>query len=355
MNQVKFDASMFATTLTLMHTETIWLESEQIEQARATIDPWASEAAQWQIYLNTLAAIGIECWLQQNGANRSIDRTQSINESGAIYNFKVNGFKLTLLVKEHVLDEVAQIPKAAIELPAHFYVLLEVSEERAEVIIRGLLRFDRLQEYLKLVNRACVRDGYYYIPLSVFDPEPQRLLFYCDFLLPESIPLSAIAPERSTPLAATLTAVLQTTRIGLGQWLQGIITPGWQSLEELISSSSDLALSPRSPSQGAKCGKLIDLGVKLPGQNAVLLLNITEEAEEKLAVVVQLHPAGIVRYLPPDLVLTLQSQSGEKLQEVRSRSQDNYIQLKSFKGRLGTVFSIAIGFGSLTLCEDFEL
>ena len=245
MNQVRLDASMFATTLTLMHTETIWLESEQIELARATIDPVASEAHQWQMYLNTLAAIGLERWLQQYGSNRSIDRTQCVHESGAIYNFEVNGFKLTLLVKEHILDEVAEIPKVAIELPAHFYVLLEVSEERAEVIIRGLLRYDRLQEYLNRVNRSCVRDGYYYIPLSVFDPEPQRLLFYCDFLIPESMPLSAMATESSAPLVSTLTAALQTTQIELGQWLQGVITPGWQAIDELMGSSAYLALRDR--------------------------------------------------------------------------------------------------------------
>ena len=191
---------------------------------------------------------------------------------------------------------------------------------------------------------------------SVFDPEPQRLLFYCDFLVPESMPLSTIVPERSAPLVSTLTAVLQTTRIELGQWLQGVFTPGWQAIDELMSSSAYLALSTRSQgNKGAKCGKLIDLGVELPGQSTVLLLNITEEAEEKLAVVVQLHPTGIVRYLPSDLVLTLFSQSGEKLQEVHSRSQDNYIQLKSFKGRSGTRFSISIELGSFTLHEHFEL
>ena len=358
MSHAPLDVLMFATTLTLMYTETIWLESEQIDRSRATIDPLASEAHQWQLYLNTLATSGIERWLQQNGgSNRSIDRTQCINELGAVYNFKVNGFELTLLVKEHVLDEVVEIPVAAIEFPAHFYVLLEVSEERQEVIIRGVLRSDRLQEYLNQPNRQCVRDGYYHIPLAVFDPEPHRLLFYCDFLTPTSMLLPAIATDRSAQLAATLTAVLQTnTRIELRQWLQGVFTPGWQSIDELMGSSVYLALSTRSQgNKGAKCGKLIDLGVELPGQSTVLLLNITEEAEQKLAVVVQLHPTGIGRYLPPDLVLTLQSQSGEKLQEVRSRSQDNYIQLKSFKGRSGTAFSIVIGLDSFTLCENFEL
>ena len=358
MSHAPLNVLMFTTTVTLMYTETIWLESEQIDRSRAEIDLLASEAHQWQMYLNNLAAIGIERWLQQDGgSNRSIDRTQCINELGAVYNFKVNGFKLTLLVKEHVLDEVVEIPVAAIELPAHFYVPIEVSEERQEVIIRGVLRADRLQEYLNQPNRQCVRDGYYHIPLAVFDPEPNRLLFYCDFLTPTSIPLPAIATERSAQLVATLTAVLQTTtRIELGQWLQGVFTPGWQAIDELMSSSVYLALSPRSQgNKGAKCGKLIDLGVELPGQSTVLLLNITEEAEEKLAVVVQLHPTGIVRYLPHDIVLTLLSISGEKLQEVHSRSHDNYIQLKSFKGRSGTKFSVSIELGSFTLCEHFEL
>lgn len=351
MSYLTLDDSIFTTTLTLMHSETIWLESEQIEQAISAVDSSASEAHQWQIYLNTLAAIGLERWLQQSSSNRSIDRTQCISEIGAIYNFKVNGFKLTLLVKEHVLDEVAEIPTAAIELPAHFYILLEINEEQQTAIVRGLLRSDRLIDYLDRVNRRCLRDGYYHIPLSVFDPEPNHLLFYFDFLSPASITLPTIA----TAPEARLMAGLRTNRIELGQWLQGVFERGWQSIDDLVSPQSYLALTPRTPGKGAKRGKLIDLGVELPGQSAVLLVNITEETEEKLAVVVQLHPAGTVRYLPPNIALTLLSISGEKLQEVHSRSQDNYIQLKSFKGRSGTNFRIAIELGGFSLCEHFEL
>ena len=355
MSHAPLEALIFTTTLTLMYTETIWLESEQIDRLLPSIDPLANEAHQWQMYLNTLAAIGIERWLQQHDSNRSIDRTQCINELG-IYNFKVNEFKLTLLVKEHILDEVIEIPTAAIELPAHFYVSIEVSEERKEVIIRGVLRYDRLQEYLNLTNRQYVQDGYYRVPLAVFDPEPNRLLFYLDFLSPASIPLPEIATERSAQLETILTAVSQITRIDLGQWLQGVFTPGWQAIDKLIGSSAYLGWSPRSQgNKGAKRGKLIDLRVELPGQSAVLLVNITEEIEAKLAVVVQLHPAGTVQYLPADISLILRSESGEKLQEVHSRSQDNYIQLKSFKGRLETKFSISIELGSFTLHEHFEL
>jgi hypothetical protein len=34
---------------------------------------------------------------------------------------------------------------------------------------------------------------------------------------------------------------------------------------------------------------------------------------------------------------------------------DNYIQLKSFKGRSGIPFSIAVSLGDTCLCENFEL
>ena len=53
--------------------------------------------------------------------------------------------------------------------------------------------------------------------------------------------------------------------------------------------------------------------------------------------------------------LTLLSQAGKKLQEVGSRTQDNYIQLKSFKGRSGIPFSIVVSLGDTCLCENFEL
>jgi hypothetical protein len=95
--------------------------------------------------------------------------------------------------------------------------------------------------------------------------------------------------------------------------------------------------------------------MELQGQRVVLLVNVTEEADNQLSVLVQLHPAGEERYLPPQIKLMLLSQAGKKLQEVRSRTQDNYIQLKSFKGRSGIPFSIVVSLGDSCLCENFEL
>ncbi len=85
------------------------------------------------------------------------------------------------------------------------------------------MRYDRLRNYCHRVSDGLQND-YYQIPLSVFDPEPNHLLFYCDFLEPASILLPVISTEHTaTPEAiseTTLTAS-QETPIQLGQWIQG--------------------------------------------------------------------------------------------------------------------------------------
>jgi hypothetical protein len=357
-----FNASVVPARLNLMQSETLWLEPNQFEQARRLTSPSVSELGQWQMYLNALALLGFEQWLHKHASTHSVDRTQCLNDVGAIYNLKIDKFKLTLIAKEHVLDELAEIPRTALSQPeraAHFYVLLEISEEQEQMTIRGFLRYDRLMHHLSQTNQQGLQDGYYQIPLSVFDPDPNHLLYYCDFLDPAAIPLPAISTARGETLE---TAFFQETRIKLGQWLQGVVAEGWQAIDDLINPEAQLALSLRNQGTGAKRGKLIDLGIQLQGQSTVLLLNITEDAGENLSVLVQLHPllvklhpVGQNRYLPPHITLTLLSQSGEMLQEVCSRIQDNYIQLKSFKGRSGTPFSIIIRHDDFSLCEDFEL
>lgn len=364
-----FRAVVFPKSLKFRQPEAIWLEPQQFEQAlvgslvASLVNASFNEADQWQLYLNTLALSGFEQWLQRCTLTHFIDRTQCINQVGAVYNFRVGQFKLNLIAREHVLDEVAEIPRAAIEQPdltAHFYVLLEVSEEQQRVIIRGFLRYDRLMHYCNQVGEGLQND-YYPISLSAFDPEPNHLLFYCDFLEPTSIPLPVIAMEpAATPevlsdtTLKTLTAV-QETHIQLGQWIQGIFAPGWQAITDLVRPEVYLAWSLRNQGDGAKQGKLMDLGIELQGQRTVLLVNVTEKADKKLSVLVQLHPAAEERYLPPQIGLTLFSQTGKKLQEVYSRTQDNYIQLKPFKGRSGVLFSIVVSLGDICLYENFEL
>ena len=312
------------------------------------------EAPRWQTYLNILALLGFEAWIRERIPDKPVHR--DTKEIEPVCHLKVGEFKLCLIATEHLLDEVVNVPQNAIEQAekaAHFYVILEVLEEEEEVIIRGVLRYDQLVDYRNRLDLQPLQNGYYQLPLSEFDAEPNHLLFYCRKLEPASIPLPITSAE--TKASEKLLGYLQETRSKLSQWLQGAFDESWQAIDAIISPEANLALSTRNVESGAKRGKLIDLGMQLGSETVALLVTIVQEAEEKLGISIQLHPTGGEKYLPPHLKLTLLSKAGKTLQEVQSRSHDNYIQLKPFKGELGKRFSIEVSLSDVSIKEDFEL
>lgn len=150
------------------------------------------------------------------------------------------------------------------------------------------------------------------------------------------------------------------TGVNLSQWFENVFEAGWQSLEALLGTNQEnLAFSFRSASglseRQVKRAKLINLGLQLESQSVALLVAIAPEAERKVGILVQVHPVGGETYLPPNLTLSLLSETGDILQDVQSRSQDNYIQLKRFRGTPGESFNIQIAFGDATMTETFEI
>ncbi|MFB2980019.1 DUF1822 family protein [Microseira sp. BLCC-F43] len=150
------------------------------------------------------------------------------------------------------------------------------------------------------------------------------------------------------------------SKIQLSQWLENIFEIGWQSIETILGAEQqNLAFSLRSNSHSLnssiKRAKLIDLGLQLGNLSLALLVAITPETEQKVGILVQLHPIPGETYLPPNLKLSMLSESGEILQEVESRSVDNYIQLKRFRGLPGESFAIQLTFGEASVTEDFVI
>jgi hypothetical protein len=342
----------------LLPPELIWLEPEQIEQAKAMSDRSPPEAQQWQSYLNALALLGFEQWLSERLPEQSIERSPKPIES--VCYVEVSGFTVCLIAVEHVLDETIRIPQAVVEQPelrAHFYVVHEVSEEQELVTVRGFCRYDEL---ISNCHDDQVQDGYYQLPLAFLDAEPNHLLFYCRSLQPAAIALGATELV-ALPINTTRTnadeflVALTNTTTQLSQWLQNTFEQNWQAIDQLINPEAYLSFGTRSIEAGVRRGKLINLGVQLGQQAVALLVNVTSEADGRLGVLVQLHPTGSARYLIPNLKLSLRSPTGRTLQEVSARSQDNYIQLKPFKGNPGTRFSVAIHLDYETVEEDFEL
>ncbi len=343
--------------------ETIWLEPDHFEQARAMSHSSSSEALQWQTYVNALAFLGFSQWLDEKMPESRLGQSSVAHahflEGGCL--LKVGEFKLCLIAVEHVLDEVIPIPQEAIfnpERAAHFYVALEVCQEEEQVIIRGIMRHDQLTPYLRQIDRLPTPEGCHSIPLSRFDPEPNHLLSYGRYLEATAIPL----PEPSTENATTPSASradfresLYQTKTNLSAWLQDRVEEGWRAIDTLIHPEAFLALNTRNSESGIRKGKLLNLGLKLGQQSAALLVTINPEPEEKLNVLVQLHPTDGQRFLPPQIKLTLQSKEGEILQEVQARGQDNYVQLQSFKGSFGNRFSLEVSLSGRFVKEEFEL
>lgn len=145
----------------------------------------------------------------------------------------------------------------------------------------------------------------------------------------------------------------------LSQWLQNTFDNGWQSLNTLFNQESGKLVYTFRHYEVAAKGisvdgiKLIDLGMQLSHRSVALLVGLTPEADGKVAVRVQLHPAKGQTYLPPNIKLALISQSESILQEIQSRIQDNFIQLKRFICSPGKIFKIQVTIDEFSVTEEF--
>jgi hypothetical protein len=149
-------------------------------------------------------------------------------------------------------------------------------------------------------------------------------------------------------------------KTNLNQWFQNTFTSGWLPLVSLFESDRvHLALgmrnSPDLKKNGVEGAKLIDLGVQLKNRLVVLLIAIAPSEEQRLAIRVQLHPTGTETTLLPDIRLSLLSELGVSLQDVHSRPQDNYIQLKLFRVLPGECFKIQVAFCEVSVTETFRI
>jgi len=190
-----------------------------------------------------------------------------------------------------------------------------------------------------------------------------RLLGFVATVATEELLLSQLRPLED--LLEHLSYVRQAQAVGmrvnLSQWFHNLCDAGWQSLETVLGTAylEKLVSSLRSDAHLAKASvkraKLIDMGLQLGSRAVALLVAITENSEQKVEILVQLHPAGGETYLQPNLKLILVAESGVILQEVQSRNQDNYIQLKRFRGVREKCFDIQVAFGDNVVTETFAI
>lgn len=156
------------------------------------------------------------------------------------------------------------------------------------------------------------------------------------------------------------------TLVDLSQWLAGMVSTGWQTLESVLATHPQLVEvrgqaekgegqvpNAQSSQTAIQRAKLMDLGLQLGDQTVVLVLTLTPNEDQTVTALVQVHPASGASCLPARLQLKMLSESGEVMQAVGSRSQDNYIQLKRFSGQGGDRFRLQIALNDISITENF--
>lgn len=211
--------------------EIISLEPEQPQQALEISQTLRNQSRRWQLYLQALALLAFEEWLQKREPGILINREKSsvfqlsfANLIDTVHNLGVGEFKVCLIPTISFTSEEVTVPRAVVDLPefiAHFYVVIGIEEELEIAVIRGFLRYDQLVNYQSELQAEV--DWNYHLPLAWFNCEPNELLLYLQCLAPTAIPLPEIPSNRQASLRR-----MQATLLNLLPQLHN--RPLWQVL-----------------------------------------------------------------------------------------------------------------------------
>ncbi|WP_310487710.1 DUF1822 family protein, partial [Chamaesiphon sp. VAR_69_metabat_338] len=134
----------------------------------------------------------------------------------------------------------------------------------------------------------------------------------------------------------------------LGAWLRqeftNAIASGWQTYQ---------AVPTRAPNQAIERSKLVNLQIDLHQETVVLLIGIIPESNERIRVLVRVHPAIGSRHLPPQLQLSYLDEHGVSLRTVIARTNDDFIQLPAFTCPVAMEFNIQLQLGTARSIERF--
>ncbi|MBR8833746.1 MAG: DUF1822 family protein [Stigonema ocellatum SAG 48.90 = DSM 106950] len=356
----------------------ILLESEHFEEAQKTSDQNLGEACQWKIYLNTLALLGFEQWLREripdmkiNRDHYSIFKSENGNLFDVVCHLNLGDFRLCIITVDNLIDDFVTLPVEVIKTPklaSHFYVLIEVLEEKEELKIYGFLRYDQLIKYCQSIHLNAKTNSCYQLALSCFDTEINNLLLSSRFLSETAILLPSVAEVNNTAIQPLTQATNIVTKalVNLSNWCLGVFEDGWQSTQHLqnILDSNYTWGVVRSQSLGYhhSGGKIIDFGLQLNGQPLALVVNLKPlENNDEVDVLVQVVPCYeepcSEEYLPPGLKLkvTLNPNTAELVsQEVTARLADNAIQLE-FSEAPGKQFQVEVSLLEAVVTEKFLL
>jgi hypothetical protein len=365
---------------------------------------YATPSSRWCAYINQICLHAFLDWISTEDFP-SASVWYSSPGTPAFWEFVngtailLEGRRVVLIPSEAIDDSELEVPQEWVDIPswaADYYLAVQVKPDGEWVRIWGYTTHEELKSlahYDSVDRTYCIDARHLTKDLNAFSLSYQ---FCREDQMKAAI---AVLPQLSTQQAENLVqrlgnssetfsrlAVPFTTwgalleneqwrqrlyqqrqqsqssqvQVNLSRWLEGLYDSAWKAIEIFsASNSSSLAFNFRSSSgldiSSIKRGKLIDLGMEIESQKVVLLVALIPESSQQVSIRVQLHPANGESYLPVNMKLALLLESGEIIQEVQARVQDNYIQLKRFDGEVGECFSIQVALDSCQITENFVI
>lgn len=204
------------------------------------------------------------------------------------------------------------------------------------------------------------RIGYIAVRLDA-DLQTANLLGFVPNVAVEELPLSQLQPIATLFDHLKLRAQPETLEesVNLGQWIQGMVTSGWHTVEELfgpqpVLSFRNLDLSSHSETSSLTTrGKLLELVAQPDIYQIALIVGVMPVDLPQVDIWVKLRPATGVPYLPEDLEIKVLDDQGIAVMQAQSRRTD-MLQLK-FRGASGEQFFIEITLNDDSLIETFVI
>lgn len=310
-----------------------------------------------QVYLNTLAVLVVHYYLEMLEIPTNLKSSYSWNPVGRLC---ANVADLNIPGMGHLECRSLRVGEPVCQVPPEVwydrlgYVVVQLDQGFSQGTLLGFvptvsqttLDLDRLLSLDALLIRL-----YTFESIEVIIPPLEE----------EKNLVSKPQSERSNQILERLPTEENLTR--LAQWFDNFFDSSWQAIDELLGRSPTcLDFRFRSPTSRdfsnaedqaiVRRGKVIDLGMQIAGYSIILLVELRRIEDERIEVMLQVHPSGDRVYLPPHLQLIVKDRSSNARLQTQSRQSDNYIQLRLI-GDPGDEFSATLALNEVSITEDF--
>lgn len=381
------------------------LEIPETLNVEAWQNPSASAPAWWNTYLNQVCLQTILPWLQGE-YDATLRSALPEREWKNLWQL-VNGTALMsdscrlILIPEKTLDTGEfRVPQEWVDLPSwagDYYVAVQIDPDDASVLIWGYTTHTQLKTRgsYEAHDRSYVLDAQQMIQdfaafrvvrelcpqeetRSEIAALPEVSIAQAENLLQRLANPEILLPRLEVPFqlwgalmehpqwrqqlgqqrlgdASQMTQTQNTVTNAiahLGQWLQNVVEEGWQSLDTLLGREPALAYSLRQTETSTPAVQRVKV-LELGEQTVWLAVALEPEADNRIAIRVQLRSTEANEVLPRGLSLTMLSHSGSIVQSVEAREQDNVIQLKRFRCATGTQFRVQVTLNAMSVTEEF--